>query len=379
MVVLAACEPGPVRWLCSIPVLIGLGRISYGVYIFHWPVFIWLNRARTGLDPLLLTVVRMTVTIGLAVVTYVLVEQPIRQRRFVKGRRTRWVAVPAAMSVAALGALVVGSAAPPLAANFAPESSQASVLREARSREDQASPETRPVASRTKESSPGRTATRPVERIMIVGDSVALTLGRGIERWGAQNGIAVLNYGVIGCPLLVGVDVRGYWGTSTRDADMCQTRTTWPKYLAEFEPDLVLALYGAWDVYDASLDHGTTWVSAGMPEFDRYYRAQVEDAAQRLGETGAHVLWLTPPCFAANSGSLDPDAVWYDPARVEALTRIEHAVATENGMAISDVAHDGGCPVDPDTRPDGVHYSDSGADSTTAQLAPLLRQVPGDS
>jgi peptidoglycan/LPS O-acetylase OafA/YrhL len=377
LVVLAACEPGPVRWLCSIPVLIGLGRISYGVYIFHWPVFIWLNRARTGLDPQMLTVVRMTVTIGLAVVCYVLVEQPIRQRRFVKGQRTRWVAVPAAMSVAALGALVVGAAAPPLVANFAPEASQAAVLREAR-RQEQASPKTQPVASHTEDSSPERGgAPRPVKRIMIVGDSVALTLGRGIERWGAQNGVAVLNDGLNGCPLLVGADVRGYWGVATRPADMCQSDRRWPTYLAEFKPDLVLALYGAWDVYDASFDRGKTWVSAGMPEFDRFYRGQVEGAAEQLGATGAHVLWLTPPCFGANSGSLDPDAVWYDPQRVEVLARIEHEVAAENGMAITDIAHDGGCPVDFGTRPDGVHYSDSGADETTDRLVPLLRQVPG--
>jgi len=114
-----------------------------------------------------------------------------------------------------------------------------------------------------------------------------------------------------------------------------------------------------------------------MPEFDRFYRGQVADAARRLGESGAHVLWLTPPCFAANSGSLDPNAVWYDPERVDVLARVEHEVAAANGMGISDVAHNGGCPVDFDSRPDGVHYSDEGADETTAQLAPLLRQVPG--
>jgi peptidoglycan/LPS O-acetylase OafA/YrhL len=375
LVVLAACEPGPVRWLCSIPALIWLGRISYGVYIFHWPVFIWLNPARTGLDPLLLTVVRMSVTIGLAVATYVLVEQPIRQRRFVKGRRTRWIAIPAAMSVAALGALVVGSVAPMPAATFAPETSQASVLQEARRQREQASPETRPVATHTKQSTPER-ATRPVKRIMIVGDSVALTLGRGIERWGTQNDVAVLNDGLNGCPLLVGADVRGYWGIASRPADMCQSDLRWPQYLAEFKPDLVLALFGAWDVYDASFDQGETWVSAGMPEFDRFYRGQVADAAEQLGATGAHVLWLTPPCFGANSSAADPDAVWYDPERVEVLTRIEHAVAAENGMGITDVTHDRGCPVDFEARPDGVHYSDAGADATTAQLAPLLRRVP---
>jgi len=222
-----------------------------------------------------------------------------------------------------------------------------------------------------------RPASRPVKRILIVGDSVALTLGRGIERWGAQHGVAVLNDGVIGCPLLVGVDVRGYWGVASRPPDICQTLRTWPKYLSEFRPDLVIALYGAWDVYDASFDHGKTWVSPGQPVFDRFYTGQVEDAARRLGATGARVLWLTPPCFAANGGSLDPNAVWYDPARVEVLTHIEHQVASRNGMAISDIAHDSGCPVDFGIRPDGVHYSDSGADITTTKLAGLLSKVPG--
>jgi len=373
LVVLAACEPGPVRWLCSLSGFVALGRISYGVYIFHWPVFIWLNQARTGLDPLALTTLRMTVTLLLAIVTYRFVEQPIRERRVIRGR-TRWIAVPAAASLVAAGALAVGAVAPPLAATFAPEVSQAAVLRQAE--RERVSPATRPVASR-KRTTGTQPAARPVKRIMIVGDSVALTLGRGIERWGAQHGVAVLNDGVIGCPLLIGVDVRGYWGVATRPPDMCQTLRTWPKYLSEFRPDLVLALYGAWDVYDASFDHGKTWVSPGQPGFDRFYTGQVDDAARRLGATGAHVLWLTPPCFAANGGSLDPHAVWYDPARVDVLTRIEHAVASRNGMAITDIVHNAGCPVDFGTRPDGVHYSDSGADLTTAQLIPLISQRPG--
>src|SRR5262249_19606292 len=124
-------------------------------------------------------------------------------------------------------------------------------------------------------------------------------------------------------------------------------------------------------------DHGRTWVSPGQPVFDRFYTGQVADAARRLGATGAHVLWLTPPCFAANAGSIDPHGVWWDPARVTVLTRIDHDVAARTGMAISDIAHDAGCPVDFGARPDGVHYSDAGADAATARLLPLITRVRG--
>lgn len=367
LVVVAACEPGPVRWLCSLSPFRWLGQISYGVYIYHWPIFIWLTHARTGLGPLALTGARMSATLTLAVASYVFVEQPIRQGRALIGRR-RWMALPAAVSVAAGVAVLVGVVAPPLAATFAPAVSQASVLRTARHELSETST-TRPAA---------HAVPRPVRRVMIVGDSVALTLGRGIERWGAHHGVTVLNDGVIGCPLLNGVVVRGYWnGATTRSADPCQTKTTWPKYLAEFKPDVVISLYGAWDVYDASFDHGKTWVSPGQPVFDRYYTTQVADAARRLQATGARLLWLTPPCFAAKADAVDANAPWYDPRRVDVLRRIDHEVGAHNGMTVSDAVHNAGCPVDRNIRPDGVHYSDSGADATLQFLGPLIAHMNG--
>src|SRR5690348_4072987 len=82
-------------------------------------------------------------------------------------------------SVVAAGALLVGAVAPPLAATFAPEVSQASVLRQAEA-ERRSVVATSPVVERTKAPTTAQQA-RPVKRIMIVGDSVALTLGRGIE------------------------------------------------------------------------------------------------------------------------------------------------------------------------------------------------------
>ena len=136
--------------------------------------------------------------------------------------------------------------------------------------------------------------------------------------------------------------------------------------LAEFKPDIVLVLYGAWDVYDASFDGGETWVSAGMPEFDRFYQRAGRGRRPAARRTRCPRALGDAAVLRGEPGSAsDPDAVWYDPARVEVLARIEHEVAADNGMAITDIAHEAGCPVDFESRPDGVHYSDAGADEAT--------------
>src|SRR4051794_12594097 len=58
------------------------------------------------------------------------------------------------------------------------------------------SPSTAPAAPTT--------TARRVQRVLVVGDSVALTLGRGIERWGARHGVVVWNAGALGCALVDG-------------------------------------------------------------------------------------------------------------------------------------------------------------------------------
>jgi peptidoglycan/LPS O-acetylase OafA/YrhL len=57
---------GPLRPLLSGRLLRWLGRISYGAYLFHWPIYLWLSEDRTGLGPWPLLALRTAVTIGLA-------------------------------------------------------------------------------------------------------------------------------------------------------------------------------------------------------------------------------------------------------------------------------------------------------------------------
>jgi peptidoglycan/LPS O-acetylase OafA/YrhL len=367
VLILAACEPGPLRALLSTPPFRQLGRISYGVYVYHWPLFLWLSPARTQLAPLELTALRMATTLAVATVSYVFIEQPIRERRRI-AQRGRWVAAPTAVATVVLCALAVAVLAPQPAVTFAATQSGAAVLAAARAAES-----TSTTASATSTSA---TAARVrVSRVLVVGDSVALTLGRGIERWGAKNGVYVWNRGGLGCALLTGMEVRGYWGVQTRPADSCGTQESWPKDIKEFDPQVVVVLYGAWDVYDASFDHGRTWFSPGQPVWNRNYESEVAAAAKTLSAGGAHVLWLTPPCFAEKGGTPGANAPWFNPARVDVLASIDRTIAAVNGMTVSNIVHEAGCPVDWSIRPDGTHFSDPGADAVTVRLAPEIERV----
>jgi peptidoglycan/LPS O-acetylase OafA/YrhL len=92
VVLAAAAQPGQnplARILHSRP-LVGLGLISYGVYLWHWPISIWVTSQNTGVGAVALFFIRSAITMAAALASYFLVEKPIRQGRlpgsFLKNR-----------------------------------------------------------------------------------------------------------------------------------------------------------------------------------------------------------------------------------------------------------------------------------------------------
>ena len=106
--VLGLQVPSPLRRLLSRAPLVALGAISYGVYLFHWPVYVVLDEERTGLPDAVLFAVRITVTLLLAVVSFRLLERPIR---------TGALRRPAFAGLAACSALALVVAGVPLEAS----------------------------------------------------------------------------------------------------------------------------------------------------------------------------------------------------------------------------------------------------------------------
>ena len=150
----------PLRWALVQRPLVGLGLISYGVYLWHWPVIIVLDERRTGLDGAALTLLRLAVTLLAALASDALVERPIRRGSL--GRAYGRVSVgfaPAAL------VLVVGAV---FAATVVP------VVR-------RDSPQERSPVALAAETTPPTVVPVPLD-VVIAGDSVAHTLAGGTVR-----------------------------------------------------------------------------------------------------------------------------------------------------------------------------------------------------
>jgi peptidoglycan/LPS O-acetylase OafA/YrhL len=81
LLILGLQAPGPVRTVLSWPPFVWLGTISYGVYLYHWPIYVILDEPRTGLSGPALVGVQLAVTLAVAQASFTWFEQPLRRAR----------------------------------------------------------------------------------------------------------------------------------------------------------------------------------------------------------------------------------------------------------------------------------------------------------
>ena len=92
------------RWLLTRPVMTYLGKISYGTYLWHWPVVLVL-RELFSTGPLVIAGMTALVATGLACLSFEVLEHPIRSSR--RLARYRFPTVALGVTVSALVAATV--------------------------------------------------------------------------------------------------------------------------------------------------------------------------------------------------------------------------------------------------------------------------------
>ncbi|MEI8392988.1 MAG: acyltransferase, partial [Actinomycetes bacterium] len=112
LLIVAVLVPGPVRSLMSSRPLVELGKVSYSVYLFHWPVFVLLNEERVGFDGLALSLIRLLVSLSLGLISARVIENPIRLRRVLRGSRQASWAFVVSLILAVIAIAGISTASP---------------------------------------------------------------------------------------------------------------------------------------------------------------------------------------------------------------------------------------------------------------------------
>jgi peptidoglycan/LPS O-acetylase OafA/YrhL len=374
-VLFAAVRPGPVRRLTSWEPLRRLGLISYGVYLYHWPIFLWLNPARTGLEGVTLFALRVAVTLAVATASYLLVERPIRVGVRLSGR-TGLIAAPAAAAVLLIGVAVVPE--PPRttmqAVSFGEEVDPFADL-------DLDALDAREVRDAEAAESEG-----VIPRVAVFGDSTAIGPFYGLLDIDSTTGELVVVPGrmVLGCGLVRAESMRSQ-GEIYPLSDLCASwPDVWAGVLAKSEPDIAVVMFGPWDASDHRLPGESEWIAVGDPRYDEFASAEIRAALELLTSHTELVVWLTSPPIDQGRNQIvrpPPDPA-SDPARIirwnelvaaEIARYPEHEATTVDLHAWFEALPAG--PFDPDLRPDGVHIADDKAPIVGRWLADEVLRV----
>lgn len=392
----AAHHDGLGKWLDLRP-LAGLGRISYGVYVVHWPILIGLGL--TNLSAPLVPWVTLGMTLVVAAASFRWVETPLlRAGGAGVSRSLRWarLRVPVVLVLIGVGAAVVATIG---------ARQDRTVDFEALSRRFTATVDTAPVASPTTMPSPTTvpsstvapstsvlpgttvpptTVPTPVTgplRYSYFGDSKALTLGFGISTAAPEDWSIGPSYTPLGCPVAREGAVR-HPAAGGRISERALTGCDWQAYLAGVAPtrvDVVVLWYGTWDAVDRRLlETGSQWHTLDSAVYRAHLHAEFDLLIETLMET------LEPQVIMMLTTGSD-DLVDVD-NRAPQMNRLwaELVDASTHPVFLVDLANWVAAAPDADRLlPDGIHPTFAEVDpqdNTAAEihdrfLDPMARQL----
>lgn len=319
--------------------LVWLGLVSYGVYLYHWPIDVWLDTDRTGLDGWALFGVQTALTLVVAALSYRFVEQPIRHRT-VWTRRSVWT-VPAA-GFAGVGVLLVVATLSSLPGNV------------------QTTREALAQAAAESEHYEGTT-------IMVIGNSVALYLGKGLKRVTRDQPVRIVSNAVINCDYPLAERIRTFPGIVSRGDNVVDCDRDWQATAEAYRADYVV--YTRSGVGSAELWIDGVYHDTCSPEYARFYRESLTADVARFADLGATTVLITAvPSRRHLEDPDDPDEGYLagtacgndilrdvaaaDPDHVELIDLEAHLC--DEGTCIE---HVNGIEL----RPDGLHYDRKGS------------------
>jgi peptidoglycan/LPS O-acetylase OafA/YrhL len=292
------------------PVFRYIGKISYGTYLWHFPLFALLDSERLHLFGYPLLVVRIGVTLIVATASFYLVEEPIRRGRMRTFTEWRAWLMTSAACLGVVAITVVATLPSPA----------------------EAAANVRVV---------GPQYSGPPVRVMLFGDSVAWRLGFAMLASQPQNNydVNIDNGAIVGCGLLRSTEYIAHGvpdvvtpACNSSSPKSVQWPAQWTGDLDQFHPNVVVVLAGRWEVEDRLI--GGHWLDIGDPVFDADLKASLEQAVQVGTSTGALMVLMTSPCF--DSGEQDNGQPWPEDSatRLAEYNAMVRQVASEHPATV---------------------------------------------
>ena len=282
-----------VKKFFSQELFVEIGRRSYGLYLWHWPIFVVAHARDSGN--------RLAVALALTVIinefVYQYVEIPTRQgalgnwlhnRQQLSAMHRRLPVLITAAVVASLGITgvkVVGIEARDLSIDTSTTNVIFSVPTTV------ASASSLPAASTT-----STTIAKLPRKLVIVGDSQAHSLVVN-KPSGIEKTFVITNGSIDGCGIYDrGVGVGGTNGNFRRNFANCVGfEKKWAKSATTARADVALVVIGAWEVLDLKIN-GFTFAVNTSPA-DTMFRTQMKRGIDALRSTGATVALLEVACM----------------------------------------------------------------------------------
>jgi peptidoglycan/LPS O-acetylase OafA/YrhL len=335
----------PLRWI---------GERSYGLYLWHWPIYVLLSGPRTGLSGGALLVVRLAATFAVAALCYRYVELPWRRGRFSSIGSRGILEVVLRRMVPALVVVVAVVFATTLPRPTSTE----------------------PVAAVV---DPGPSG--PTLSVFMYGDSVSYGLHTQ-HRPDARLNLSVTGATRLSCFTVVGETVS----VDGKAQDQPEHCATWPEQFrkgAATRHDLGIVMPGNGELYDHVV--GSQTITYATPAYREHLTSWLDRTFATLRPTTSRLAITTVPCYARPEFGVDiKDKVINEPRRADWLNSvIRDYVSAHPDIELYDWT-EAICPsgkfakvVDGiELREDGVHFTPDGATWAWRWLASAIRERP---
>lgn len=254
LTIVAAHLRSPFSWVMARRALVGIGLVSYGIYVYHWPLFILISPETTPLTGVGLIAARLSATAVLTLLSYWLVETPIRSGAFEGHRIAAIAASCSAIALVCVASVAVSSGSTDRARALAPPTDGNPAFEI-------------PV-----------NAGRPTS-IVVIGDSI---LHDSVPALRDRARDLDIDFIALGGPRQTLFQYRDAWFAAVADA------------VDRLDPDVVV-LESATGSPDPYTTRDGTVIQPDDPRFWVEWENESRRLTELAGSRGAFVLWVLPP------------------------------------------------------------------------------------